>query len=369
MLTLRPYMTAVAGRRTPQIWFLSFISLLCVSVMSVLLVPCYTNSNLLQQDSNYMTPILTETQMENIQHEMKRRQLTMMGQCHNTSSSKVNSIHQMPKILKVAKKLFVEKEHKLVWCPIYKAGSTTWMEIFATIGGVMTPNNRMRLSKGLIQINQLARMVYPKAKDTKATLKLLPETTRFIIVRHPFERILSAYRDKLEHRKDREFYYRRYGRHIVRLQRDGNATFADRAEPTFMEFLQYLVKTKNFDEHWSPFTVECAPCELNYQFILKMESLEKEQLFLAIKTNLLDFLLTVNSTDQLLQNTNPNGRTEQKYAQQYYGQVPKQLLQKVYVVYEDDFRLFDYSPNEYFSFAKGYRVQSVHGSLTMINGR
>jgi hypothetical protein len=46
------------------------------------------------------------------------------------------------------------------------------MEIFATIGGVMTPKNRMRLSKGLIQINQLARMVYPKTADTKATLKV-----------------------------------------------------------------------------------------------------------------------------------------------------------------------------------------------------
>jgi hypothetical protein len=46
------------------------------------------------------------------------------------------------------------------------------MEIFATTGGVMTPNNRMRLSKGLIQINQLARTVYPKTRDTNMTLKV-----------------------------------------------------------------------------------------------------------------------------------------------------------------------------------------------------
>lgn len=36
----------------------------------------------------------------------------------------------------------------------------------------MTPKNHMRLSKGLIQINQLARMVYPKTADTKATMKV-----------------------------------------------------------------------------------------------------------------------------------------------------------------------------------------------------
>jgi hypothetical protein len=192
-------------------------------------------------------------------------------------------------------------------------------------------------------------------------LQFLPETTRFIIVRHPFERILSAYRDKLEHRKDREFYYRRYGRHIVRSEREDNVTFIDRVEPTFVEFLQYLVKTQIFDEHWRPFTTECAPCEMNYQIILKMEFLEEEMLFLATKFNLLDFLLTINSTGELLQNTNPNGRTEHKYAQQYYREVPKQLLEEVYMLYEEDFRLFDYSPKEYFSLAKGNMKQDVTG--------
>jgi hypothetical protein len=46
------------------------------------------------------------------------------------------------------------------------------MEIFASIGGVMTPENRLRLSKGLIQINQLARMVYPKTTDINNTVKV-----------------------------------------------------------------------------------------------------------------------------------------------------------------------------------------------------
>jgi chondroitin 4-sulfotransferase 11 len=206
-------------------------------------------------------------------------------------------------------------------------------------------------------------MSHDKSDTSSLLLQVVPEMTRFIIVRHPFERILSAYRDKLEHRKDREFYYRRYGHHIVRSQREDNSTFANRAEPTFVEFLKYLVKTRTFDEHWRPFTAECAPCELNYQIILKMESLEEEQLFLATKFNLLDYLFAVNSTGRLLQNTNPNGRTEHKYAQQYYREVPKQLLQEVYMLYEADFRLFDYSPKEYFTFAKGDTKQEAAGSF------
>jgi hypothetical protein len=74
-------------------------------------------------------------------------------------------------------KLLSCRKRKLAWCPVYKAGTTTWMEIFAIIGGVMTPENRMRLNKGLIQMNQLARMVYPKTKDTNTTVKVKHATT------------------------------------------------------------------------------------------------------------------------------------------------------------------------------------------------
>jgi len=184
-----------------------------------------------------------------------------------------------------------------------------------------------------------------------------------MIVRHPFERILSAYRDKLEHRKDREFYYRRYGKEIVKSQRENNSPLANRSEPTFVEFLKYLVKTRVYDEHWRPFTAECAPCKMNYQIILKMESLEEEHLFLATKLNLLDYLLALKSTGSLLQNINPNGRTEHNYAEQYYREVPKQLLQQVYKLYEEDFRLFDYSPKKYYNFTKDNTKQEAAGTF------
>jgi hypothetical protein len=194
-------------------------------------------------------------------------------------------------------------------------------------------------------------------------LQALSEMTRFIIVRHPFERILSAYRDKLEHRKDREFYYIRYGKEIVKSQRENNSTLANRPEPTFVEFLKYLVKSNIYDEHWRPFTAECVPCDMNYQIILKMESLEEERLFLATKLNLLDYLLDLKATGLFLQNINPNGRTEHNYAKQYYREVPKQLLEQVYKLYEKDFKFFDYSPKMYFNFTTDNTKQEAAGSF------
>ena len=39
----------------------------------------------------------------------------------------------------------------------------------------------------------------------------------FIVVRHPFERLLSAYRDKLE--RSNVYYYKKYGEKIVKTYR------------------------------------------------------------------------------------------------------------------------------------------------------
>ena len=61
----------------------------------------------------------------------------------------------------------------------------------------------------------------------------------FIIVRHPFERLVSAYRDKLERKHAKnyltDFYYTSYGRKIVQKYRKrALLKFGD-------EFFRYLI--------------------------------------------------------------------------------------------------------------------------------
>lgn len=68
---------------------------------------------------------------------------------------------------------------------------------------------------------------------------------RILLVRHPFSRIVSAFEDKLKNRKARSdsmYFYGHYGVKINRSFRE-NRKYNKRKEPTFEEFLDYLVQT------------------------------------------------------------------------------------------------------------------------------
>ena len=80
--------------------------------------------------------------------------------------------------------MYWSKRHSLIWCKVPKAGSSTWTYNFLKLAGV---DPKQHIHKAL-------RDHYPKQESNK----VMQDTFRFMVVRHPFERILSAYRDKLE---------------------------------------------------------------------------------------------------------------------------------------------------------------------------
>ena len=60
----------------------------------------------------------------------------------------------------------------MAWCPVYKAGSSVWMYVFAGMGGMLTPVNKHKVKHGLIQINELARKAYPKNSGSRENVEV-----------------------------------------------------------------------------------------------------------------------------------------------------------------------------------------------------
>ncbi|CAD1474255.1 unnamed protein product, partial [Heterotrigona itama] len=264
---------------------------------------------------------------------------------------------------------YIVRSRDLSYCPIYKAGSTTWIYNLCLLMNV----REEELNSGREQISTIARRAIPELEFPEAgegrlnprkLMQALRSTKKLLVVRHPFERLLSAYRDKLENSvAGREHgtlhFYRKYGSKIVEKYRKTNFIPPEEylvirrkdvpqpkgIEPTFREFVQYLIHTDlaNYgDDHWMPYYLYCTPCLLDYDIIAKVETLWQDQIYTIRKLHLQDTI-------------EPRWRHSGGYenpSKIYFGQLNKDLIQKLYEKFKLDFELFDYSPDDYYQYAR-----------------
>lgn len=196
------------------------------------------------------------------------------------------------------------------------------------------------------------------------------KVTRLIVVRHPFNRLVSAFRDKLERchsvrrgRCDlkRDFYYNRYGKLIVKNHRTSylhrfNQTSLDKDHnygapysvirsnemPTWWEFVQWLLSTSSrahkWDNHWMPTWSQCSPCTFRPNVILHFENLAEEESWLSKDL----------PRGGKLSPTVRNQRREKEVSAdqltaEYFSLLNHDDIEKLKKVYKKDFEMFGYT--------------------------
>ncbi|XP_032678228.1 carbohydrate sulfotransferase 11-like [Odontomachus brunneus] len=274
--------------------------------------------------------IMSRDEMEDVRRELNARKRRLLSVCE--------TIHSKRSYLDAAlTNMIIDTEHNVSWCPIYKVASSTWMSYFAVLKGILTDTVMDLVRHNLLQLSEIVRQKFIHDEDLNTMHVKVMKTKKFLIVRHPLERLLSAYRDKLEHMKGREYYYKRFGRRIAfKYRLPGNET---KLEPTFEEFLRFIVNEKFFDEHWTPYYQTCEPCAVRYDYILKFETLDRDENFFIQDANLSEHLYEKN----YVRNMNPYGTTTREILSEYIKKIPRSLLEEIYKIYENDYKLFDYS--------------------------
>ena len=184
--------------------------------------------------------------------------------------------------------------------------------------------------------------------------QLLRESIKWIVVRHPFERLLSAYRDKIENSTAEPFYYDKYGKLIVMKYR--KQPIIGHPEPTFEEFVLYLLNRVDLrgrlsvlDEHWTSYFAYCNPCLIDYDLIIQFETIEQDAELLIHILN--SRLRQQNVTSRLIvdnlgwkhKTLSVGGRkSAERNLHSYYSQLSKTTIRKLYKMYRLDFELFAY---------------------------
>ncbi|XP_052068690.1 carbohydrate sulfotransferase 9-like [Mytilus californianus] len=176
--------------------------------------------------------------------------------------------------------------HKFIYCGIEKAGSTFWRRLlqYIQLSKVQTPY-RIR--------PELANAYYVDISKSNLleVLGVLKSFTKFIFVRNPYTRLLSGFIDKIY--SPNPYYWNKIGMNAISLAR--GITNACGHDVSFKEFVEYIIHSNNNpksrrDVHFIPAHQLCLPCYIQYDFIGKIESFEKDVLFILEKLNLTQYL-------------------------------------------------------------------------------
>ena len=160
-----------------------------------------------------------------------------------------------------------------------------------------------------------------------------------MIVRHPLERLLSAYLDKLVKITNSTRHLKwNYGRTMMAFARKipRDETPLDGIGLTFNEFLYYLSrhKTIEYQEHWRPMHQLCHPCLIQYDFIAKFETIEKDSNEILTRLGIDD--PTIRYPKQVPSET-------ASLLKELSNSLNALVMKKLYKKYEPDYKLFEYN--------------------------
>ena len=162
---------------------------------------------------------------------------------------------------------------------------------------------------------------------------------KFMITRHPLVRLLSVYREKLE--RPNEHYRRVFGQFIEQRYEHVPANQSKGDHVTFEQFVHYIVEGNPFksDYHWKPVTSLCHPCEIPYDYIVKLETSHVDYPYIFSKLKNIP-----DSKKGLLETVRTyKAATDLDRVKKYYQGVPVNYTNILETIYRLDFTLFGYT--------------------------
>jgi len=257
-----------------------------------------------------------------------------------------------------------------------------------------------RYSKQHDASESTARKMFPAPKGEKQQKLELSRSTKFLVVRHPFDRIVSAYKGKISRRDAKPRFYRKLQKEIKADYSRNKKEIIDGVPPTFEEYWRYLMDlTKNLVDPGDWRTVDCVqayysvcvPCDVEYDVIMKLETHDDDTEFLIRQYNLTelqepftmwkhkstgenqlgdyDYYLyddpRRNPLPEFSKSLKGSEKDEEKkeevktasdskvdYKRALFGQLTKTQVLALYKNYKVDFDMFGYNVTEFLDYAQ-----------------
>ncbi|XP_043471725.1 carbohydrate sulfotransferase 11-like isoform X2 [Leptopilina heterotoma] len=319
-----------------------------------------------QNDSNNLSFDLEVTNIENsrqnaMQYSLKLNEFKSLDSRNliNINFQKICAKYNVTSFLERKHFLFSTK-NDVLYCWIRKIASTSFTKIFSSIENKCVTNEFYREVEFLSPTTELLNSVNQNNN-----------TFKFLIVRHPFERLVSSYRDRIEDNTKFTAQAWIYVSKIFYLTRPklfhSNSTtggtlekifFNDRRlklVPTFQEFVTYLIQesSDNYDHHWNQYYKHCSLCEINYNFILKLDNNSPKEIeYISSKLNL--------PKETLI---NHQATTDFHRTCKYFKKLSCETILQLYEKYKIDFEMFDYKVENYLQCCN--KKRKIHKNIVL----
>ena len=258
----------------------------------------------------------------------------------------------------------------ILYCAVYKAGYATWKSVFNHVKG----RDSIKMVRQATTTDYVRWANYTRYMDSFVfMLKYLPISGimhsivrfylnlvpflcffnlcfcylyRFTVVRHPFSRLYSSYKNKIDVQSNLTTdTYKNLRTDMIKKYRSSEyAGDLHSGIPTFLEFIKYItaepqeewsrtLKYHKYDDHWRPQADINQPCHMNYNYILKLETLDTDGKVI------LD-LMGDNWGDSGMPHENPSQATQTWL--EAYKEIPRVYIDKLKLKYSQDFDFFGY---------------------------
>ncbi|XP_022102872.1 carbohydrate sulfotransferase 13-like isoform X2 [Acanthaster planci] len=232
--------------------------------------------------------------------------------------------------------LFATDKTRLLYCAVPKAGCTNWKKVLMVLEGHQKHVWNITGYEAH-QHNHIRNLSSMRPRDREYILETYP---KFMYVRDPFVRLISAYRNKIARDISHQGkVFRGYARRIVSKYRKGALLHELEAEGnynvTWDEWISYLTdpsELNGFNQHWMEFYKLCFPCRIYYDFIGNLETASTDSAY----------MLAVLGLDRVSYPSSVATGSKVFY-DQYFANISKENLSKLWKIYKLDFKLFGFS--------------------------
>ena len=271
-------------------------------------------------------------------------------------------------------RIYISHDDQHLYCTIPKAGCTNFKKVLYNYHGVEPP--------GWVHHNkQLLEIGIETYHHNDKPIKTIQSYYKVAFVRHPWTRLISAYRDKFLGGRGYVYYKRLYKilgwdqcyrlneryirKNILPLmeEEDGDghdgsgwsseesSTFSSTTETTsysrsqtdrhclaqFSDFVDHIIAShldnKTLDRHWSPQYQACNMCYFKYDFIGKLEYIQQDFAYL----NKLIF-----DGKAMFGEPRTKVQSDEEMVREHFQHLPEPVFLDLFDVYKMDFLLFGY---------------------------